>query len=472
MNIVMLSSEAAPYIKTGGLGDVLEGLPAELTRLGHRVTVFLPYHKAIACPGKLLQSVTVHLGWRQQYCGILKAPERADRVQVFFIDNLYYFGRESLYGHPDDGERFAFFSKACLEALKVLSIVPDILHCHDWHTAPAAVYLAAEYHKSFPNTRCLLTIHNIQYQGWEKSTFFDDVLGLPEKFRPLLDMHGSVNLLKGGIEAAHHITTVSRTYAGELRGAAHGCGLEKLLEANAHKLTGITNGIDTRVFDPATDPDLPANFSAENFREQKPRCKAALQEALGLPIRAAAPLLCMVSRLAEHKGVSLLEDIAPKLLEQQDCQLCILGTGEQRFENFLKDLQRRYPHKVAVRLGFHLALASQIYGGGDLYLMPSKSEPCGLSQMNAMRYGTVPVVHATGGLRDTVPGADDRGQGGLGFTFQSYDPEDFYYAIVRALRLYETNPTAFQSLQYRCLTQDFSWHTPAKQYEKLFQIIT
>ena len=467
MKIAMLSSEAAPYIKTGGLGDVLEGLPAELTRLGHEVVLLLPYYKAVGCPAEFRGSITVQLGWRQQYCGILKAPPRADGVQVYFLDNLYYFGRAQLYGYPDDGERFAFFSKACLEALRTLEITPEILHCHDWQTALAAVYLAA--YRMFPNTKSVLTIHNIQYQGWEKSTFFDDVLALPPRYREILDMHGSVNLLKGGVETAHQVTTVSKTYARQLLEREHGWGLEGILAANAHKLTGITNGINRDVFDPATDPCLPANFTPENFREKKAICKAALQQELGLPQQGKIPLFAMVSRLAEHKGVALLEKIAHKLLENQPCQLCVLGTGEGRFEGFLENLQKRYPNQVAVKIGFDLTLASKIYGGGDFYLMPSKSEPCGLSQMNAMAYGVIPIVHATGGLRDTVPGVNDQGEAGLGFTFQSYHPEDFYYAIVRALRLYYDQPTAFQNLQYRCLTQDFSWRTPAQEYAALYQ---
>ena len=281
----------------------------------------------------------------------------------------------------------------------------------------------------------MYTIHNIEYQGWANHDFFDDVLALPEEFRGYLDINGAVNTMKGAIETADLVTTVSESYAKELMYPYYAHGLDGIISANAHKLTGITNGIDIHTFDPETDPALPKHYTVRNFRSGKAACKAALQEEVGLPVRPKTPLLVMVTRLAGHKGLDLLCHIAKQLLWEEDCQLLILGTGEAQYEEFFKNLQEEFPDRVAAKITFNLALASRIYAGGDIYLMPSKSEPCGLSQMNAMRYGTVPVVHATGGLKDTVPPVDETGKGGLGFTFQSYNAEDFLDAIKRCLHL-------------------------------------
>ena len=315
----------------------------------------------------------------------------------------------------------------------------------------------------------MYTIHNVEYQGWADAGFFDDVLALPEQWREVLDMNGAVNVMKGAIVTADLVTTVSETYARELKYPYYAHGLDGILMDNAHKLTGITNGIDTGVFNPATDPALPANFSAKAFKRNKAKCKAALQQEVGLPVNAKVPLMVMVTRLVEHKGLDLLCYIARRLMWEDNAQLLILGTGESRYEQFFRDLAAEFPDRVAAKITFDLGLASRIYGGGDIYLMPSKSEPCGLSQMNAMRYGTVPVVHATGGLRDTVPGADENGQGGLGFTFQSFNADDFYYSLKRCLDLYCYQPEKFKALQKTCMEQDFSWDKPAAKYMELFQ---
>ncbi len=475
MKIAILASEGAPYAKSGGLGDVMEALPAALARMeGNEVTLILPYYKKIkenpAYEVEQIAQFYVALGWRQQYAGVMKLKNRTDGVQVYFIDNLYYFGGRdgAIYGDMDDTERFAFFSKACLDTLVCLDFIPDVIQCNDWQTAAVPTFLKAQYGPLFPGTKCMFTIHNVEYQGWANGDFFDNVLSLPWDFRPRLDMNGSVNLMKGAIECADLVSTVSESYAQELMYPYYAHGLDSVLSGNAWKLTGITNGIDTNTFNPETDPALPAHYNADSFVAGKAACKAALQEEVGLPVNPDAPLMVMVTRLAGHKGLDLLCYIARRLLWEEDCQLLILGTGEHHYEEFFRELAEEFPDRVAAKITFNLGLAARIYAGGDLYLMPSKSEPCGLSQMNAMRYGTVPVVHATGGLKDTVPGVDETGNGGLGFTFQSYNADDFLSSLKRALHLYRDDREGFRVLQKRDMEQDFSWNIPAARYMEQF----
>ncbi len=475
MKIAVCASEGAPYAKSGGLGDVMEALPAALQRIeGNEVVLILPYYNKIknneAYVTEMVAQFRVQLGWRQQYAAVMKLLGRTDGVQVYFIDNEYYFGGRTgaIYGDMDDGERFAFFSRACLDALAIVGFIPDVIQCNDWQCAPIPTYLKALYHDTFPNTRCMYTIHNIEYQGWANAAFFDDVLGLPWEYRNTLDMNNSVNVMKGAIETADLVTTVSETYARELMYPYYAHGLDGILANAAWKLTGITNGIDTNTFNPETDKALPAHYNAETFEEGKAKVKAALQEEVGLPVKPDVPLMVMVTRLAGHKGLDLLCYIARRLLWEEDCQLLILGTGEAQYETFFKELQEQFPEQVAAKITFNLGLAARIYAGGDIYLMPSKSEPCGLSQMNAMRYGTVPVVHATGGLKDTVPPCDENGEGGLGFTFQSYNADDFLAAIKRALALYKDQPENWKALIKKEMDMDFSWDVPAGRYMELF----
>ena len=475
MRIAVCASEGAPYAKSGGLGDVMEALPAALARIpGNEVALFLPYYKKIKESEKydveLVSQFRVSLGWRQQYCGLMKLLNRTDGVQVYFIDNEYYFGGRpgAIYGDIDDGERFAYFSRACLDAMAAVDYIPDVIQCNDWQTALIPTYLKSLYRDTFPGTRCMYTIHNIEYQGWAHGNFFDDVLGLPWEYRSCLDMSGSVNMMKGAIETADLVTTVSETYARELMYPYYAHGLDSVLSNAAWKLTGITNGIDVGTFNPGTDPALPAHYNADTFTVGKAACKAALQAEVGLPVKPDVPLMVMVTRLAGHKGLDLLCYIARRLLWEEDCQLLILGTGEPQYETFFRDLAAEYPEQCAAKITFNLGLAARIYAGGDIYLMPSKSEPCGLSQMNAMRYGTVPVVHATGGLRDTVPPVDENGKNGLGFTFQSYNGDDFLYAVRRCLNLYHNDRESFRALQHTDMCQDFSWNKPAARYMELF----
>ena len=476
MRIAVCASEGAPYAKSGGLGDVMEALPAALSRIeGNEVALFLPYYNKIksnaAYETEKVAEFRVSLGWRQQYCAVMKLTNRADKVQVYFLDNEYYFGGRTgaIYGDMDDGERFAYFSRACLDAMIAVDFIPDVIQCNDWQCALIPTYLKAVYHGQFPKTRVMYTIHNIEYQGWANASFFDDMLGLPWEYRSTLDMNNSVNVMKGAIETADLVTTVSETYARELMYPYYAHGLDGILANNSWKLTGITNGIDTNTFNPETAKALPAHYNAETFKIGKAACKAALQEEVGLPVKPDVPLMVMVTRLAGHKGLDLLCYIARRLMWEEDAQLLILGTGEAQYESFFKDLANQFPEQVAAKIMFNLGLADRIYAGGDIYLMPSKSEPCGLSQMNAMRYGTVPVVHATGGLKDTVPPCDENGEGGLGFTFQSYNADDFYASLKRCLDLYNNNREGFQALQKREMEMDFSWDVPAAKYMELFK---
>ena len=475
MKIAVLASEGAPYCKSGGLGDVMEALPAALARIpGNEVVLILPYYQKIKqnpkFPTVLECACETHLSWRQLYNGVMRLEGRDDGVTVLFIDNDYYFGSRggAIYGDLDDGERFAFFSKACLDALCAIDFIPDVIQCNDWQTAAVPCYLKTLYWVQFPETKCMYTIHNIEYQGWAHSAFYDDVLGLPWSQRHVLDMNGSVNMMKGAIEMADLVTTVSETYSRELMYPYYAHGLDGIIANAAWKLTGITNGIDVNTFNPATDPALPAHYNADTFVEGKALCKAALQQEVGLPVKPDTPLMVMVTRLAGHKGLDLLCYTVRRLLWEEDCQILILGTGEKQFEAFFTQLAEEFPDRVAAKITFNLGLAARIYAGGDIYLMPSKSEPCGLSQMNAMHYGTVPVVHATGGLRDTVPPADENGNEGLGFTFQSYNGDDFHWAVKRCLNLYHGNRDGFRRLQERGMRTDFSWNVPAGRYMELF----
>ncbi len=471
MKIAIIASEAAPFAKSGGLGDVMLGLPSELARIpGNEVCLFLPYYKKVRQGDynvEICAQMTVSLAWRQQHTVVYRLSDAPNGYKVYFIDNEYYFGREGLYGFLDDGERFAYFSKAVLDAMTAIGFVPDVIQANDWQTAMVPVYLNAMYRNFYPRTKSVFTIHNIEYQGWANPDFFDNVLGLPWEYRNTMDMSGGVNMMKGAIQCADAVTTVSETYAQEIRYPYYAHGLDGILSANWFKLSGITNGVDISVFDPATDKALVRNYDTTDFALGKAANKAAVQAELGLPIRGDVPVMAMITRLAGHKGIDLLCYAARALLEQ-DIQIIILGTGEQRFENFFRGLAAEYPDKVSAQIRFDLNLANRIYAAADIYLMPSKSEPCGLSQMNAMRYGTVPVVNATGGLKDTVPPVNGDNTAGLGFTFQSYNGDDFRNAVERCLKLYREGPDGWGKLILRGMSTDFSWKKPGEKYMDLF----
>ena len=470
MKIAMLASEAAPYVKTGGLGDVMQALPAELSKIrGNEVALFLPYYKRLKQNKELrveaVGSFTMDLAWRESYVGIFRLKTRKKKMQIYFIDNDYYFGeRTTIYGDFDDGERFAYYSKAVLAALYYMDFKPDILHCHDWQAAMGVVYCRAMYQNWCTDTKTVFTIHNVEYQGWADASFFDNTLGLPEFFRGHMTFDGAINMMKGAIETADIVTTVSRTYSQELRHPYYAHRLDGVLR-NA-KLTGIVNGIDTGVYDPETDAAICKNYSAKDM-SGKWENKRALREELGLRTDVDVPILGMVTRLAGHKGIDLLCYISQTLLER-DVQLVIVGTGEKQYEYVLSALAKQYPGKVAVCLAFDPKLASRVYAGVDMYLMPSKSEPCGLSQLIAMRYGAVPIVSSTGGLKDTVQPYDRESKEGRGFVFTEYNAEGLMGAIDDALALYFGERDAFNALAKHNMQIDFSWQVPAGEYMQLY----
>ena len=472
MKIAMIASEAAPFVKTGGLGDVLQALPDELARVeGNEVALFLPYYKTIKqnpeIETELLSAFTVNLTWRQQYVGLFRLV-REGGPAVYFLDNEYYFLRDGIYGFYDDGERFAYFCKAVLASMRQLDFCPDVIHCHDWQSALVPVYLDAEFRSDFPRAKTVFTIHNVEYQGKAGPEFFNEVLGLEDYWRGVCSFDGCVNFMKAAVVRSNLVTTVSETYAAELRYPYFAHGLSGILAARGENLRGVTNGIDTAVYDPATDKALPKNYTAATFAD-KQICKRALQKELGLE-PSDAPILSMVTRLAGHKGIDILCYVLRRLLERE-VQLVIVGTGEAKYEHALLSVANEYPGKFSMNLRFDPALASRVYAGSDIYLMPSKSEPCGLSQLIAMHYGTIPIVNATGGLKDTVPPFNPETGEGRGYTFQSYNGDDFLGAIDRALGDYYENRPAWDGLAKNDMAVDFSWKQPAQKYMEMYESV-
>ena len=473
MKLFFAASEVAPFIKTGGLADVAGSLPNALAKLGHDVRVILPLYSAIPAMWRrqmtFLKSFHFPLSWRNAYCGLFSLAYRG--LTYYFIDNEYYFQREGLYGQFDDGERFAYFSRAVVEVPIQLGWSPDIIHCNDWQTSLVPVYLLEARHREplLMHTRSVFTIHNIEYQGQFDRNILGDVLGLDESYfrEDMLSYYGDVNLVKGAIYAADYITTVSPTYAKELQYAFYAHGLEGVIADNYHKFTGILNGIDMEHNNPATDPFLPAPYSAAD-PSGKAACKAALQEKLGLNVDPDVPIIACISRLVAHKGYELVTAAFPKILEHY-VQFVVLGTGDWGIESFFRRAAQEYPGRVSANLMYSAELASQLYAGADLLLMPSISEPCGLSQMIAMRYGTVPIVRLTGGLKDSVPSYNPTTGTGLGFTFGSITPGDLLGAIDRGLEAYETDRPNWAALMKRGMTTDFSWDQSAAAYEKVYQ---
>ena len=472
MQLFFAASEVAPFIKTGGLADVAGSLPNALAKLGHDVRVILPLYSAI--PAKWRRQMTFlkrfhfPLSWRNAYCGLFSLEYQG--LTYYFIDNEYYFKREGLYGQFDDGERFAYFSRAVVEVPVQLGWSPDIIHCNDWQTGLVPVYLLEARHREplLKHTKSVFTIHNIEYQGRFDRNILGDVLGLDESYfrEDMLSYYGDVNLVKGAIYAADYITTVSPTYAKELQYAFYAHGLEGVIADNYHKFTGILNGIDMVHNDPANDPFLPAPYSAADL-SGKAACKAALQEKLGLDVNPDVPIIACISRLVAHKGYGLVTAAFPKIMEHH-VQFVVLGTGDWGIESFFRMAALEYPGRVSANLMYSAELASQLYAGADLLLMPSIAEPCGLSQMIAMRYGTVPIVRLTGGLKDSVPAYNPTTGTGLGFTFGSITPGDLLGAIDRGLEVYENDRPNWIGLMERGMTTDFSWDQSATAYEKVY----
>lgn len=468
MKILFACSECSPFAASGGLADVAGSLPAALQKEGAECRVIMPLYGSIGLQWRanmtFLTSFGVPLSWRVVHCGVFTMQYGG--VQYYFLDNEQYFKREGgIYGYFDEAERFAFFSKAVLETLTHIDYEPDVIHCNDWQTALIPVYLNVFYREvpKLSRTHTVFTIHNIQYQGQFGLDVAGDVCGLPDWAIGKVEFHGDLNMMKGALEECERISTVSPTYAKEILDPYFGHGLDEILRQKEWKLCGILNGIDTVGYNPSRDHALAANFSARK-PEGKALCKAALQQQMRLPEEPDTPILAMVSRLVSHKGFDLVEYAMENML-RMGMQVVILGSGEYRYEEFFREMQRRHPQQVAFTCGFMPTLSRQIYAGADFFLMPSQSEPCGLAQMIALRYGTIPIVRSTGGLADSIIDWDTPG-GGCGFTFQSYNADDMLGAVRRAMGLYHSEYRA--EMLPRALKCDFSWRRSAKQYMAMY----
>lgn len=475
MQIVFASAECAPFVKTGGLGDVAGSLPAALVRAGAEVIVMVPKYATIKDEYKAqmehFSDFYVSLGWRNEYCGLEKLEH--DGVTYMFIDNERYFARDYPYGFFDDGERFAFFSKAITESLQHLpaGFECDILHCNDWQTALAPVFLR-EFYQGLPlydRVKTVFSIHNVAFQGQFSDTVMEDILGvahIPAAATQLRCDACSINYMLGALHYADAITTVSPTYAGEIQTPEFGEGLDGVLRERSYALQGILNGIDVAGFDPATDKRIAANYTVED-RSGKAVCKAKLQEELGLEVRDDRPLMVMVTRLTRQKGLDLVMYALDRILAG-GVQVAVLGTGDRDYEDGLRYFQDKYPGTMAARIEFDPALSQRMYAAADMFLMPSKFEPCGLSQIIAMRYGTLPIVRETGGLKDTVQPYNEFTGEGTGFSFSNFNGDEMGDAVFRAARLFWDNREAWNQLVTQAMSQDFSWTRSADKYLDLY----
>lgn len=475
MQIVFASAECAPFVKTGGLGDVAGSLPAALVRAGAEVIVMVPKYATIKDEYKAqmehFSDFYVSLGWRNEYCGLEKLEH--DGVTYMFVDNERYFARDYPYGFFDDGERFAFFSKAITESLQHLpaGFECDILHCNDWQTALAPVFLR-EFYQGLPlydRVKTVFSIHNVAFQGQFSDTVMEDILGvahIPAAASQLRCDACSVNYMLGALRYADAITTVSPTYANEIQTPEFGEGLDGVLRERSYALQGILNGIDVAGFDPATDKRIAANYTVED-RSGKAVCKAKLQEELGLEVRDDRPLMVMVTRLTRQKGMDLVMYALDRILAG-GVQVAVLGTGDRDYEDGLRYFQDKYPGTMAARIEFDPALSQRMYAAADMFLMPSKFEPCGLSQIIAMRYGTLPIVRETGGLKDTVIPYNEFTGEGTGFSFSNFNGDEMGDAVFRAARLFWDNRDAWNQLVTQAMSQDFSWTRSADKYLDLY----
>lgn len=465
MNILFVSSEAVPFAATGGLADVAGALPKALCQLGEDCRVILPLYAQMAPELRaeltFCASFNVPLGWRNQYCGLFKTVHGG--VTYYFLDNEYYFKRGTIYGQYDDGERFAFFSKAVWEAIPHLDFAPDVLHCNDWQSALVPVYGRIQYAFDYPRIKTVFTIHNIQFQGRYSIWLGRDVLGISAQNQELVRYGNDVNYMKGAIETAERVTTVSPGYAKEILDPYFGYGLDGFLRERSEKLSGILNGIDTQLYDPQKNPDLYAHFSPKDLAG-KGENKRRLRQELGLADDLEKPLLSLVSRLTEQKGLDLLLQELEEILGS-GVQVAILGSGEERYQNALAAAAARHPGQMAFVQGFIPNLAQKIYAGSDLFLMPSLTEPCGLAQMVALRYGTIPIVRKTGGLADTV---QDMDEGGVGYTFHDYNPRHMADSIYRALAAFGDAPGWAEKVR-RAMACEFGWENSAKSYQSLYE---
>lgn len=462
--ILFVASECQPFVVTGGLAEVVGSLSKALAATGrYDVRVVVPLYSDIKQEHRAKftykGNLYVHLAWRNQYCGIFEYIQ--DGVTFYFIDNEFYFKRPGCYGYYDDGERFAFFSRAVLEIMPFIDFYPEVMHCHDWQAALAAIYLKTNYcfRPEYQFIRALFTIHNIEYQGRYSLDLLGDLFDIYGSYQHLVEYENCINLMKGAIECCERFSTVSPRYAQEIKDPFYAHGLDPIVRRNEFKLTGILNGIDDIGYSCEHDEHLFANYTPEDFKN-KAVCKKELQKMLGLPQKADTPIISMITRLVSHKGLDLVTNVIEEIL-QDDVQIVILGTGESHFEGFFTSLAGRFPDKLSANIVFNGDLSRKIYSGSDIFLMPSKSEPCGLSQMIACRYGTVPVVRETGGLFDSIKPLVN------GYTFTNYNAHDMMYVVRKAVADYK-NKEEWAKLMYRAATTDFSWSHSANEYEALY----
>lgn len=475
MKVLFVAAEGAPFFKTGGLGDVAYALPKELRKQGVDIRVVLPYYTQM--PERFKEQLTeithfrVELGYKSAYVGVKTLT--LDGVQYYFIDNLAYFDRDQLYGQNDDGERFGFFDIAVVEMMEKVDFIPDIIHVNDWQTAMIPALLVDRYHwvDSYRNIRKVLTIHNIRFQGWQNESVLKDIFNTTYALyhENGVKKEGQVNYLKGGINFSDKVTTVSPNYAREIQTPEFGEKLDGELRYNAWKLSGIINGIDYEQNNPETDPNLVENYDAATVQTGKAANKRALQERVGLSVDPDVALLGVVTRLTDQKGMQLLQEKAEYLLTNFNIQIVVLGTGDEVFENSFRYFEWKYPGEFCAYIDFDVELAQQIYAGSDMFLMPSAFEPCGLSQMIAMRYGTIPIVHETGGLSDTVQPYNQYTGEGNGFSFNIFTGEVFAHIIQYALDIYENQPDVWFQLIHQAMATDFRWTEPAKDYMRLYE---
>ncbi len=474
LKILYAASEALPYTSTGGLADVMGSLPKAVKKeLGDNcdVRVVIPLYPAIrrkfAEEIELIAEVNVKLAWRNQYCGIWRAV--SDGVTFYFIDNEYYFNRPVLYGNYDDGERFAYFGKAVLEMMAAVDFYPDVLHANDWQSATAVIYLKRKYayNELYKNIRTLFTIHNIDYQGIYDYSILGDVFELAEWDRSTVEYNGCINLLKGAIVCSDRVSTVSSRYADEILTEYFASGLHHILRASREKLCGIVNGLDVDYYSAEKDPEIAANYTAEDL-SGKALCKAELEDVCGFSHEPEVPIIAMVSRLAAHKGFDLVRRVIEELLNETNMRFALLGTGEFELEDFFSNLAARYPDRVCVKLEYNKSLSKKFYAGADMFLMPSKSEPCGLAQMIASRYATVPIVRECGGLYDTIHAYNQYTGEGNGFSFTNYNAHEMKEVIQLAMNLYSSRKSEWKQLMENVMKVDFSWSVSAKKYIDIY----
>lgn len=473
MKVLYVASEAVPFAKTGGLADVAGSLPTALHEDGVDIRVIMPKFGIIGeqytADMEHVYDGEIHVAWRTKYVGLDKCEK--DGVTYYFVDNMEYFGREGLYGYDDDAERFAFFSRAVLELLPVIDFWPDVIHTNDWHAGLVNAFLKLNYmaDERYQHIKTLYTIHNLKYQGVFPKETMSDVLGLDWKYfsNGDLEFYDAVNFMKGGLVYADYISTVSRTYAEEIQYEYFGEHLDGLLRSRRDKLFGIVNGIDYNIYNPRTDQDIFETYDVSS-RDRKADNKTELQHFLGLPANRRIPMVALVSRLVPPKGLDLIVRMMDEVLQHEKLQFVILGTGDQVYEEWFKGLAWRFPTKVSANIKFSNQLAQRIYAASDIFLMPSDYEPCGIGQLIAMRYGTIPLVRETGGLKDTVQQYNKYTNTGNGFVFNKYNAHEMMYALKRALSAYE-NMEEWHHIVEHAMSTDFSWKNSAKEYKKLYE---